>query len=160
MINKVNLDFLEEILERHDLKFLMTQTFPALPKEHLVKALKIIWKHTRKLKDATILKVDIPPGLLDVRFFPPVTFCSTHIPKPSLFDIYNQAKSMDGPYHPPNSDNLPSITESVSDFVHCCELVLAFRSYFQYSSNHCPLSDLPNDGILPSVELFQAAPQV
>ena len=124
----------------------MTKTFPALPKDHLVKALKIIWTHTCKLKDANILQINIPTGLLDVRNFP-LPFNSL---TSTLFDIYNQACSSEEPDATTTSDTMPSITKSIPDFIHCCALVLGFRSYFQYSSNHCP------DGIPPSVELFQA----
>ncbi len=155
VINKANLDFLEVVIRRHDLTFLLTKTFPVLPKEHLAKALHILWKHTRKLKDATLEKVDIPTCLLDKRSFPPTP--STHGTTSILFAIFCQAKSGDeGEYKPPQTQDLPSKTKSIPDFIECCELVLAFRSYFQYSSSHCPQSELPQDGLSPSVELFQA----
>jgi hypothetical protein len=76
VINKANLDFLEGVIRRHDLMFLLTKRFPVLPKEHLAKALHILWKCTCKLKDSTIEKVDIPNGLLDKHSFTPTP--STH----------------------------------------------------------------------------------
>jgi hypothetical protein len=157
VINKANLDFLERVIRRHDLTFLLTKTLPTLPKVHLVKALNILWKHSQKLKDTTLEKVHIPNGLLDKHSFPLAS--STHDgPSTSiLFDIFCQAKSGDeSEYKTPDTDDLPSITQSIPDFIECCELVLAFCSYFQNSSIHCPQSEFPQEGITPSVKLFQA----
>jgi hypothetical protein len=107
------------------------------------------------LKDTTIEKVNLPKGLLDKRNCPPAQ--SNHGNTSILYGIFCRAKSGDNrESKPQKTDDLPSITKSIPDFIECCELVLGFRSYFQYSSSHCPQSEIPQDGIRPSLELFQA----
>ena len=128
-------------IRRHDLNFLFTEVFPEIPDRHIFECLKIIWESTYRLSDDLGKVTQLPPNILNIPPFRKRKISDeddTH----NLYDA-EKLKTVFSGYRDPSSDPLlreaiPSITNSPTQFIDCCEQLLSLRSFFNYSGEHCP----------------------
>ena len=129
-------------ISRHDLEFLYTEVFPEIPDRHIYECLKIIWESTYRLTDEYGKATQLPRGLLNI---PPFRGQQNMVSIDAVtkFEAIEKLKTTFSGYHDPSIDPLleepqPSIMNSPAGFVDCCEQLLALRSFYSYSGEHCP----------------------
>ena len=140
--SKRNIAFVCRQIRKHDLAFLYHDVFPNIPKHHLFQCLKTIWQMTYHLKEND--EIILPSGCLDIPAFRKHAPCLT--PSSSwgcdrIFSIvgvgnydrdWNKAQEEEF-----EVDQQPTITNKPADFLWCCEKLLALRSFYNYSGQHC-----------------------
>ena len=138
--NRESIGYVCRQIRRHDLEFLYTEVFPEIPDRHIFKCLKILWECTYRLTEDLAKVTSLPRGILDI---PPFRQQTKQVV--GITTRYNPEilKTKFTGYHDPSRDtllqeDLPSITNSPSDFIECCERLLSLRSFFNYSGEHCP----------------------
>ncbi len=146
-------------IKKHDMGFLLSDVFPEIPTRHIYQCLVVIWETTYRLKDDNPNDVKLPQGYLDIPAFKQPNRRTSHPTKRA----FSQTKLLEMfvNYDPDTSESLrddpqPSITSDANEFIQCCELMLALRSFYIHSGEHCP-SAIPynNDGSF-NVELVDA----
>jgi hypothetical protein len=144
-------------IRSHDLCFFFHDVFPHIPTTHIHECLKIIWQMTYRLADDALTTTILPPSIINL---PPF---KKHL-RPAIQDTildptaaYSQTKLFatftnwkpeeEGDDY--SEDNQPTITTNPDLFLECCKKLLALRSFFNYSGEHCHHS-IPklNDGSL------------
>ena len=135
-------------IRRHDLCFLYTDVFPEIPKRHIFQCLKIIWEATYRLTDDIAKVVVLPKGILDVRpFKAQSTVCWET--RNEVYTVERLKTTFAGYSDPAKHtllhEEIPSITNVPGDFLACGERLLALRSFYSYSGEHCP-SVVPRTG--------------
>jgi hypothetical protein len=140
-----NILYVCQHIRSHDLSFLLDEVFPEIPDAHIYECLKIIWQMTYRLADNAPVDIMLPAEILNL---PPVKNNQslanqdiTAVQSPT----YSQHKLLATFVNrPPRAaeevalgENQPTITTNPELFLECCEKLLALRSFYNYSGEHC-----------------------
>jgi hypothetical protein len=133
-----NIQYVCQKIQEYDLSFLFSDVFPHLPERHIFECLKIIWKMTFRL--STNLRINLPPGHLNIppfRDYPPDCNPTYAFSAQRLITIFRTNWKPVRHSQGPTDADQPTITNDPDEFLGCCEKLLALRSFYNYSGEHC-----------------------
>jgi hypothetical protein len=133
-----NIEYVCQNIHQHGLSFLFTEVFPHLPERHIFECLKIIWQMTFCL--STNVQITLPSGRLNIppfRDYPPDHSPTTTFSKERLITTFSNNWTPTGIRDEAMDPNQPTITTDPVEFLACCEKLLALRSFYNYSGEHC-----------------------
>jgi hypothetical protein len=149
-----NIDYVCRHIENHDLGFLLTDVFPELPDAHVYKCLEVTWEVVFSVRDGEAQQLKLPKDALDHPKYEPDTYQpgvrgpqeKSNSTNEKVSHSFNDRKNRGMPI--PVDDNgepfaiegteeQPTITQDSNQFLECCELLLALRSFYNYAGSHC-----------------------
>jgi hypothetical protein len=152
-----NIEFICEQIENHDLAFVFTEIFPEIPNPHVYKCLEVVWEVVYSIRNEDTQKLILPQNTLDIPSYGPNTYQPgvldseerSNSTREKLYDSFVgcQNRGMPIPVDKqgvpvldPDVEEQPTITQDIDQFLECCELLLALRSFYSYAGTHCPES--------------------
>jgi len=138
---KPNIRYVCRQIRCHDLTFLLDHVFPHIPEPHVYECLNIIWHYTHRLSEEVSKMAFLPLGELNLPPYRRRTHSIVGSSAPSYSDASLLRKFFDyklPTLNPAEEDGQPTIATDPNQFVECCEKLLALRSFYIHSGEHCP----------------------
>ena len=149
---RFNINYVFQQMKSHDLTYLLVDVFPYIPTLHIYECLKIIWQWTHLLRDDAPITTVLPSDELNNPPYMADNCRYRRVPKTPFSKAILNTKFLNNPPQPGQQTfdvEQPTITTNESDFLQCCEQLLALRSFYNYSGVHCPEAiPLKEDGTL------------
>jgi hypothetical protein len=134
-----NIQYVCQKIHQHDLTFLYSDVFPHVPERHIFECLKIIWQMTFRLR--TNAQINLPLDCLNIppfSDFPHDCSPTLNFSFLRLVTIFTKNGTSSGLRDETGDADQPTITTDPDEFLACCEKLLALRSFYNYSGEHCP----------------------
>jgi hypothetical protein len=140
-----NILYVCQQIRSHDLSFLLDELFPKIPDAHIYECLKIIWQMTYRLADNAPVDTILPAEILNLPPFKNSQSLANQDITAVQSPTYSQHKLLATIVNqPPRAaeevalgENQPTITTNLELFLECCKKLLALRSFYNYSGEHC-----------------------